>query len=219
MNEVSLNTPVCWVFLWLKEILTVEQEWAAEGRKLFGWSHPSLLLTPPSLWSLRRAAKKFNILVPPRMRRENYCQCSHLKNVGESVEKLRPKDKKRPRSLGWLMVRQGLGSSHPNSSPLCLLPPRMVLCSSGWQIRHPKMIRCVWWRIARGEDFIVFFTYHTVSNTDVCRLMGELAAGNVCYGNSLNAGQKENKKCRVTYRTSTLLPQLTPTDFVWDEMI
>lgn len=77
-----------------------------------------------------------------------------------------------------------------------------------------RLIENRWWGSLR-----CLFIFHTVSNTDIYRMMEELASGNVCCGNSLNVGQKENKKPRVTYRTSTLLPQLTPIDFVWDEMI
>lgn len=51
-------------------------------KALWSWSHPSLQLTPPSLWSLNRAAKKFNILLPLRSRLENDCQHPHLRNVG-----------------------------------------------------------------------------------------------------------------------------------------
>lgn len=54
-------------------------------KKFFGWSHPLLLLlTPPSLWSHSRTAKKLNILVPLRMRLENHCQCSHFKKCGKT---------------------------------------------------------------------------------------------------------------------------------------
>lgn len=58
--------------------------------------------------------------------------------------------------------------------------------------------------------FIVFFTFQTVSNTEIYKKMEELAWENVCHGDSLNEDQKENKKLQVTYCTSTLLPQLTP---------
>lgn len=37
--------------------------------------------------------------------------------------------------------------------------------------------------------FIVFFTFHTVSNTDIYKMMEEVAWENVCYGDSLNEGQ------------------------------
>jgi hypothetical protein len=49
-----------------------------------------------------------------------------------------------------------------------------------------------------------------MSNTGIYKMMEELASGGVCYSNSLNEGQKENKKLRVTCCTATLPPQLTP---------
>lgn len=37
--------------------------------------------------------------------------------------------------------------------------------------------------------FIVFFTFHTVSNAKIYKMMEELTSENVCYGDSLNEGQ------------------------------
>ena len=51
--------------------------------------------------------------------------------------------------------------------------------------------------------------------------MEELASENVCYGDSLNEDQQENKKLQVTYCTSMLLPQLTPNRLCpgWNDLV